>query len=420
MLSIIIRMPHSAQNFYYLRPRMMLESSPAANNWLAQFETVDREVARQLLRKLTPVSGSEFDVGLQGAIESIIKRIGKENIALFHIPEPPSVYDTEGVRRVKGSSADRVKHLLENLVRVHGNRVRANPTVLSMRADRIRNIILVEDFIGSGVRLAGYWKAGVGAADKSVKSWLSHGWTKIWVVSYAAIEDGIANVRRTIPKLARDSIITVLPAQAIGSQLTMPMVAIAQKYGERLRESMPLGFSGGGTTVVFQHGCPNNAPAILWANGPRFRALFPDRGIPSDLHAYFGRRNFLAVAENLWDHKQYKLALALNDHVTSKKGALEGEWEIVVALAIASRQRKWNDAELQQRLQLPLAKIVELRRQAYSMNLIDKQDHSVSPFGRELLNRLRKRNAPTTKGIRPLPNLHELYYPDTCGGVPKH
>jgi len=399
---------------------MTLENSPAANNWLAQFEAVDREVARQLLRKLTLVSESEFDFGLQAAIESILNKVGKENVALFHIPEPPSVFDTDGVRRIKGSSADRVKHLLENLVRIHGDRVRSNPNVHSMRADRIRNIILVEDFIGSGDRISGYWKADAGAADRSVKSWLSYGWTKIWVVSYAAIEDGIVNVRRTIPKLTRDRIVTVLPVQEPRSRLTSPMVVIAQKYGARLRGGMWLGYSGGGGTVVFQHGCPNNAPAILWANGPRFRALFPDRGIPTDLQLYFGRHNFLADAENLWDYKQYKLALALTAHVASKKGAQEEEWGIVVALAIASRLQKWNDTELQQRLQLPLAKIVELRRRAYSMNLIDKQDHSVTRFGQELLNRLRKSKATTTKGIRPLPKLHELYYPDSCGGVPKH
>lgn len=398
---------------------MNLENSQVANKWLAQFIGADKEVARQLLRKLTLVSESEFDVGIQIAIDSILKEVGKENVALFSIPEPPSTYDTEGIRRVKGSSADRVKHILENLVRVHGDRVRANPTVHSMRSDRIRNIVLVEDFIGSGDRISGYWRAGQEAADKSVKSWISYNWIKIWVVSYAAIEEGIASVRSTIPKLPKNRIITVLPIQKKREHLTIPMIMIAEKYGANLRKSMWLGYSDGGGTIIFQHGCPNNAPAILWANGNRFKALFPDRGIPTDLHVHFGKPNLLASAETLWDYQQYKLALALIHHIASKKGALE-EWEIILALGFASTQGAWNDKELQKRLLLPINKVIDLKRSAYSMNLIDKQDHSVTPFGRELLNRLRKPSITRIKNLSHLPKLSDLYYPDSCEGISKH
>lgn len=337
-------------------------------------------------------------------------------MALFSITEPPNPHDEDGSRRIQGSSADRVKHLLENVVRVHGARVRANPTVESMRADRIRNIVLVEDFVGSGDRLTGFWEEEV---SKSVKSWISFGWTKVWLVTYAGIEVGLNEARRKIPKLTADKILTVLPPRDPRLGLTDPMREVAQKYGRRLRGNMWAGYSGGGGTVVFQHSCPNNAPAILWATGKRFEPLFPNRGIPSDLQGCFAERSASAEAENLWDYKQYRVALLLLDSISHKK-ASPSHWYIVVALALASTLGRWDDEKIGTRLQLPIESMSELRRAAYAMNLINKQNHELTAFGRELLDRLRKTQPRFERVPRVIPSLADLYYPDTCEGVAKH
>ena len=395
---------------------MNLEDSVEAKAWLFQFSGIDREVARQLLRKLILVSETDFEIDLQKAVESVLNLIGQENVALFSITEPPNPNDQDGTRRIQGSSADRVKHILENLVRLHGNRVRANPTVNSMRSDRIKNIVLVEDFIGSGNRVSGYWKTEV---SKSVKSWISYGWTRVWVVSYGAIESGIANVRRKIPKLTESRIVTVLPFKNSKTKLSEPMEIVAQKYGEKLRGKMWLGYGDGGGTLIFQHGCPNNTPAILWAGNGRFKPLFPNRGIPVELQPYFGKRNYLNDAENLWGYSQYKLALTLIDRLTHDKAAI-GEWSLTIALAFASKHGQWNDNEIQNWLQISNTQIDNLRLRAYKLNLIDKQSHIITPFGRELLEKLRKHKPIKNKSAKKVSILQDLYYPDSCEGISKH
>ena len=336
-------------------------------------------------------------------------------MALFSITEPPNPNDEDGIRRVKGASADRVKHLLENVVRLHGNRVRANPTVESMRADRIKNIVLVEDFVGSGDRVTGFWQNEVSG---SVKSWVSWGWVKVWLVTYAGIEAGILHAVRKIPSLTPARALTVLPLREPMRVLTLPMRGIAEKYGTALRGAMWGGYSGGGGTVVFQHGCPNNAPAILWAPGRRFQPLFPNRGVPSEIQACFGRRSALGEADSLWESKQYTIALRLIDEISHQR-TNPSYWYLVLSLALASTTGKWDDAKIGATLQLPGDRVSKLRHAAYAINLIDKQTHQLSPFGKDLLGRLRQGQAKKKIGRKAIPSLANLYYPSSCEGVPK-
>lgn len=397
---------------------MNFEDCSPAQDWLRQFDCADREVARQLLRKLILVSQTQFETELQIAVESVLARVTKcrENLAMFSITEPPSIFNEDSSRRVAGSSADRVKHLLENIARNHGERARANPTDDSMRAERIRNIVLVEDFIGSGDRITNFWNTFV---SKTVKSWISYKWTKVWVVSYAAIDIGLNRVAHRIPGLSIDRCITVLPPQKQKNSLTVPMLEVAKKYGQKLRGNMWKGYSEGGGNIIFQHGCPNNVPAILWAEKGKFKPLFPDRGIPTTLQPFFGIPNLLDAAENLWGFQQYNLALTLIDHISKQRADYE-EWGLIIALAIASRRAVWNDNDLHIHLRIPMHEVVKLKRRAYEMSLIDKQTHALTPFGSQLLLRLRRAKQFKKQDIKKLPMLTQLYYPDSCEGISKH
>src|SRR6185312_773374 len=138
---------------------MLLEDTPQALAWLRQFAIVDQQVARQLLRRLDLVSQSDFEQRIQALLEAVFAKAPRENFALLTVSEPPpTVFNDDRARRVPGSSTDRIKHIIENLERVYGPRVRANPTVESMRADRVKNVILVEDLVGSGDRITGFWR----------------------------------------------------------------------------------------------------------------------------------------------------------------------------------------------------------------------------------------------------------------------
>lgn len=87
---------------------MLLEDTPQAHDWLRQFDVVDQQVARQLLRRLDLVSQSDFDQRIQALVEGILARSPRENFALFTVSEhPPKTFEENQARRVPGSSADR-------------------------------------------------------------------------------------------------------------------------------------------------------------------------------------------------------------------------------------------------------------------------------------------------------------------------
>lgn len=400
----------------FLRWTMRLEGTQEAQRWLLQFEPADREVARQLLRRLTLVSQSEFEMHLQLALAGVLSRVGGENIALVTVDEPPPTTFTVGKqRRVPGSSSDRIKHLIENFARVQGNRVRANPTVGSMRADRIRNLVLVEDFIGSGDRVRSFWKDQV---SSSVKSWVSFGWTRVWIVSYAALKHGISAVRRDVPVEAED-VVTVLPSSDRRVALSETMNFVAEKYGRKLRGDMWPGYSQGGGALVFQHGCPNNTPAILWAAGKGFRPIFPDRGVPPSIQGCFGMANSFQLAETLWNFRQYRMGLSLLDE--SKSAIGDTKLRLVVALGLASAHGKWEDSKLQKQLMLPKKAVMVLRELAVQLDLISSPTGTITKFGFDLIARMKSvrsgRKSLSTPPAKKLPSVAELYYPDTCEGV---
>ncbi|WP_441601682.1 phosphoribosyltransferase-like protein [Cupriavidus basilensis] len=400
---------------------MTIESSERASRWLAQIhDPVDREIGRQMLRALRLVSHSEFERGVQFEIEKILSSVGKENVALISVTEPkPQIFDEGKERRTPGSSADRVRHMVENLRRVHGDRVLANPTVDSMRAERIRNIVIVEDYVGTGKRVSDFWTEQI---DTSIKSWVSYGWTKLWLVTFAADAEGLRQVCRRVPKLTSARIHSVLPTTAAGIRPTMPMTALAIKYAQRISKSgMPLGFGSRGTLVVFEHGCPNNAPTILWDFGRKWSPIFPNRGIPTDIRHYFDDANPTQQAESLWDHGQYSLAVGLLDHVRLHQ-ASPMEWRLLLALGHSSRSG-WNDTRLAERLLILTSEVAELRRRAYRLGVIDTQTHRLTIFGREFLSLVKRGAGRENRGPRsssPLRRVTDLYYPDSCGGVTKH
>jgi len=392
---------------------MKLEETPEAAAWLLQFKTVDREVARQLLRRLTLISESEFDRNLQVEVEKIIARVGNENIALFSITEPPNPFDTDQTRRIKGSSTDRIKHIIENISRVHGNRVRANPTVESMRSERIRNIVLVEDFIGTGDRITGYWKNSVSG---SLKSWVSFRWTKVWLVTYAGLQEGF-NAARTVIPLSPDRTLSVLPRKDDRLALTNPMRALADKYGRPLRGRAWFGYGEGGGTVIFQHGCPNNTPAILWAQAGRFNPIFPNRGIPTGLQHCFGAWNEDAIAEILWDFRQYYFALSLAGEVVKKRPD-PSTLMFAVALALSSSYGVWDDEKIRSQLSTSMDSMNRMRSTAYKLNMLDKNTHRLTPFGREMVRQLQsERPRRRYKTPKALPYDNTFYYPKSCGGT---
>jgi hypothetical protein len=130
---------------------MTIDESEVGKTWLNQFPLVEREIGRQLLRSLRLVSHTKLETAISQVLKELFEELSSENIALFSVIESSNGEDDEGPpRRIPGSSADRVKSLNENLARLYGPRVQAHPTLHSMKAQRMKHVVLVDDDLFAG------------------------------------------------------------------------------------------------------------------------------------------------------------------------------------------------------------------------------------------------------------------------------
>jgi hypothetical protein len=397
---------------------MMLDDFELSKSWLKQFPFVEREIGRQFLRSLRLVSHAQFETAVSNVLIQLFGELRDENVALFSVVETPTEEDVDGPpKRVAGSSGDRVKSLNENLARILGPRVQAHPTLYSMRAQRIRNVVLVEDFIGTGRRIATYLRD---AMEPTLKSWISYKWTKLWIVSYGGLESGVNTVLHKGYGLTKARIRLATPAQRTGQFFTPLMLNFCRVRAQWThRERIAMGYGNGAVGMIFEHSCPNNAPAILWSNGPKYEALFPNRGIPVEFKSAFYGEDVNRPSNVLWDANQYLLALAMLRDPTLQRSQ-GSQWKLLLALGLASRSG-WEDLKIAGVLGVPVAEVTAQRIEAYRLGVLDVQTHSLTPFGRGLLERVRESAGKVRKRWewrkRPL---GRTYYPLSCGGLVRH
>jgi hypothetical protein len=397
---------------------MTLDDFELGKAWLEQFPFVEREIGRQLLPSLRLVSHRQFETAVSNALIQLFGELRDENVALFSVVETPTEEDMEGPpRRVAGSSADRVKSMNENLARVYGPRVQAHPTLHSMRAQRMKNIVLVEDFIGTGRRIATYLRDEM---EPTLKSWISYKWTKLWIVSYGGLDGGVRAVLHRGYGLTQDRIRLATPVQKPGQFFTPLMWDFCRGYAKRTRrEQIPMGFGGGAVGMIFEHSCPNNSPVVLWSNGPKYEPLFPNRGIPVELKPAFYQEDVNRPSNVLWESSQYRLALAML-HEPNLERHQGSQWRLLLMLGLASRSG-WEDLEIAGVLGVPVAEVTTQRLEAYRLGVLDVQTHLLTPFGRGLIERVRaaagKERRHWSRKQRPL---GQTYYPLSCDGLVRH
>jgi hypothetical protein len=305
----------------------------------------------------------------------------------------------------------------ENLARVYGPRVQAHPTVHSMRAERMKNIVLVEDFIGTGRRIATYLR---NVMAPTLKSWISYKWTKLWIVSYGGLETGVRALLHKGYGLTEERLRLVTAAQMPGQYFTPLMLEFCSEYAKRTqREHMPLGLGRGAVGMIFEHSCPNNAPVVLWSKGAKYKPLFPNRGIPVELKPAFSQEDVNRPANVLWDMSQYRLALAML-HEPSLERHHGSQWRLLLMMGLASRSG-WNDTKIAGVVGMPVADVAAQRIVAYRLGVLDEQTQLLTPFGRGLLDRVRAATSKATKArSRSQRPLGEIYYPLSCDGLVRH
>lgn len=263
--------------------------------WLAQFGAEDQEAARKIVTSLTLVSHSEFERVIQKGLESTSAEY-EQPVGFFAVREADSresyferYTDPESgkisalVSGTDHGSEARVAAIIRNYCKTDSKHLLNHPSLDQMKQSRCRTVVLVDDFIGSGKRtsefLSSLW------VDKTFVSWMSLQYINIVVVAYSGTDRGIKRVagHNTKPDLVIERDCPSFKNMPWRKSLRNSVIDVCKRYARRTGANRYWGgFGKELTALVFEHGCPNNVPAILWA--PRttkktWKPLFPNRVI---------------------------------------------------------------------------------------------------------------------------------------------
>jgi hypothetical protein len=361
---------------------MKLSEHLLAIEWLRQFDTRDVHAARLLLDSLKLVSFEEFEAAISRDIDAICAKT--DGIFSIFTVDKKLMDPTS-----KPGSEDRLGHLLTNIERQSNGRILVEPTIDEMREKKSDHIMLIDDFVGSGQRVIDFWNAWAAKPKPAtVRSWLSYGVCRLWLVGYAAHEFGIKRIHERITYLVPERVSFEIHLSAAKNYWPPAIRDFCQKNGTRTNSGRwPLGYGDMMCPLVFQHGCPDNCPAILWSNGLQFKALFPGRGIPNALYPCFsGTTDSDRTPEMLWRAGQYSLALSLIEEIA--EGRLTSHYVTLLAL-IGLLLRGIAASKLPKVMTVEKSQIRVFLQQAQEMGLIDADMH-VTAFGKDIVERSKR------------------------------
>lgn len=272
----------------------MVVSHYEDNLWLSQFSHSpdDKIVAQTLLNACYSIGSKHFTDDLSFMINNIFRMTDK--VAFFVERElkknkgtPQRMYKIRkikvpGKRRYKrqsyGAALQAVysKRLTSQGIGSEGvianfltkkiqynryrNRFFLQPTIEEIRKQKINNIVIVSDLIGTGQRIIdmieSLWKS------ETIKSWHSLKFVKISILCYACTEKAEIEIAKHNAGVKVFKIISCPTIDSeFNSQTRDEIVELCQKYGSY--SDRPLGYQDSGILMSFAHSIPNNCPAIL-------------------------------------------------------------------------------------------------------------------------------------------------------------
>lgn len=295
----------------YAQDMPQLSETTEAKEWLAKIEDADREIVSRWLDDLKLASADEFRRKLLALIKREAQRLSPDRpIALyaerelarrlgltqyaFHQRPTRSADGNVRMRaygraakfklqqsprtvRPEAGSEAIVANLLTQLQRGKSARFVLNPGPDEYRAKRISTAFIVSDFVGTGHRtysfLDAFWRM------PTVRSWRSLGLVRFHVVAFSATSRGAAHVVQhpigaDVHWVAACPTIDTCYSAFDATRLKEVLIRNDPRDHDPVDS---LGYGGQGSMLVFSHGCPNNAPRLLYMGTQRRPPLFAQR-----------------------------------------------------------------------------------------------------------------------------------------------
>lgn len=391
-----------------------------SQEWLNQFLRSDRAIAENILSKIVFISADKFIENMVGILSDRLEKtqgpvayfVESERRHRDGIPHrlfkdepsekskrrrrvvgrtgPPLIPRLRNVDQEVGSEGV-IASLLTQFWRNNKGRVYLSPGPDTFREKRIRHIVFVTDFMGSGDRM---WKNIESAwRVRSVRSWWSRrsrAGLSFEIIAYSATTSALA---RLCEHPSQPKITIVQPCPTIDSSFDIKnknkIYELCSKYNEK--NKFPLGYGNIGALIAFSHSVPNNVPPIFWNKRENWNPLFPGRVTSAGMTPF---NSALSEMSDIFRLKEFLGPRAM-------AGPMPFEYVVLVAL-----QQTKHAFALSEKLGEPLSRVNSALLFLLKKRWIDGRAH-ITDRGRVVISRQSRINLTI-----PLPSHDQgLYYP---------
>lgn len=274
-----------------------IESSTEIQAWLAQIPENKRITAKTMLSRLRFISHDVYATWFQKTIQQLpsdklhalysVRKLNDSEIALWN--SDGSIASRPGVSL---GSEDFVYSLVANVVRANPEKLFDHSSLTELRDKKIRDFVLIDDSIGSGVRVSGFINAMLN--HPTFLSWWSFGFVRIHVITFARpresesrIIDAMRGSDHGIRKFRKSSKIDFT------SEVVYNTEWLESRWGDQYTQILELcesqtkipkwaryGYGEVMANRVFYHSVPNNIPGLFWFQNEKWKGLFTGRALP--------------------------------------------------------------------------------------------------------------------------------------------
>jgi hypothetical protein len=167
-----------------------------------------------------------------------------------------------------------------------------HPSLAVLREHRIRNILLIDDSIGSGKRVSDFIRATM--APRTFCSWWSFGFIRFHILSLARTRESEKAILHATPGSNHGKRVHPKSLKVnFASDIVYSKESLRERWGDgyqaisdlcdsttAIRREYRRGFGKVMANIVFDHSVPNNIPGVIWYRGDRWSPLFPGRALP--------------------------------------------------------------------------------------------------------------------------------------------
>ena len=189
-------------------------------------------------------------------------------------------------------SEDFVRSEISRGIKKHGKCLLDHPSIASLRSNKVKSIVLIDDSLGSGDRVSRY--INLFLAHPTMKSWWSYGLLHLYILSYARTRQAEDNIIIGLPGSSHNT--KKYPSYSkitFDSEYVYEPGMSRRRWGDRwlgikslcanckkIRKEMRFGYGEVMGNLIFYHSVPNNIPGVLHSKNKGWRPLFPHRVVP--------------------------------------------------------------------------------------------------------------------------------------------